>query len=451
MVKYEEYLHIIEGVGKVFNFSIYIDAKTSNYRFISTNEYVDKVNACENAFEFLRANVEYSVAEKYKAKLLEWFDASSVLKDLKEHGTISMDFYSDMAGEWFKGIFLVGDYDENGEIAHIIYGCQNINATKQVEIKNQKEILDKYNLLKSVSDIYYSMHEIDLVHNTVTAYKSEGDVGRIVNQENDADLMMKNVISATTKPQYASEALEFTDLITLPERLKNKKAISAEFEGNNLGWFTATFITVETDDEQRPTKVIFTTNSIDEIKRKEENLIQQSTTDELTGAYNRRAYEDAIAKLMQDGMKDDFVFISIDVNGLTSVNDTIGHSAGDELIKGAGICLSRTIGKYGKVYRTGGDEFIVLANASDERLANAMDALKLTTDRWTGNQVEHLSMSYGTVTRSEALDMDIQDIALLADKRMYEAKNQYYKEQGVDRKGQRAAHIVLCALYTKIL
>lgn len=447
----EEYLHIIEGVGKVFNFSIYIDANTEKYRFISTNEYVNKVQACENAFEFLRANVEYSVGEAYKKELLEWFDCATIRKELKEHGTVSKDFYSEMTDAWFKGIFLVGDYDEDGEIAHIIYGCQDIDDTKKKEIESQKEILEQYHLLKSVSDIYYSMHEIDLVHNSVTAYKSEADVDRIVKQEAGAELMMRRVMSANTKPQYVKRALEFTDLTTLPERLKNKKAISDEFEGNNLGWFTTTFITVKTDDEGRPTKVIFTTNSIDEIKRKEENLIQQSTTDELTGAYNRRAYEDAIAGMAQEGIAEDFVYISVDVNGLKVVNDSIGHSAGDELIQGAYACLVRTFGTYGKVYRTGGDEFIVLANVSEDRLTGVRESLLLTTERWSGDLVDSLSMSFGLVTRSEATDMDIRDIAILADKRMYEAKNLYYKKQGVDRRGQRDAHTALCALYTKIL
>lgn len=447
----DEYLHIIEGVGKVFNFSIYIDAETEKFRVLSSNEYVDKAGMCENAFEYLRANVDYSVGEEYKSDLKKWFDKTVILKELKEQGTISRDFYSSLADEWFKGIFMVGDYDANGEIAHIIYGCQNINETKKAEIESKKEILDKYNLLKSVSDIYYSLHEIDLVHNSVTAYKSQGYVNEIVNYSNGADQMMKNVMNTVTKSQYINAALEFTDLTTLPERLKNKKVISAEFEGNSIGWFTAQFITVEKDEEGNVTKVIFTTNSIDDIKRKEEDLIYQSNTDELTGAYNRRAYEEAVTELEQSGLRKDFVYISVDVNGLKAVNDTIGHKAGDELIQGAYACLAGTVGAYGKVFRTGGDEFIVLAGACREKLTNVLEELNSVTERWSGSLVDSLAMSYGYVTGEEAGDMSIHDIALLADKRMYEDKNAYYRKKGIDRRGQRDAHTALCALYTKIL
>lgn len=447
----EEYLRIIEGVGKVFNFSIYIDAKTQKYRIISSNEYVDKVQKCENAFEFLKANVEDSVASEFKTEMKEWFTPSTVLQTLKEHGTFSKDFYSDAAGEWFKGIFMVSDYDENGEISHIIYGCQNINDTKKVEIENQKEILSQYKLLKSVSDIYYSLHEIDLIQNTTTTYKSQGEVGMIVNHNDGASQMMREVISAVTEPKYVNEALEFTDLLTLPERMKNKKIISSEFKGNNIGWFTASFISVEQDEMGRPIRVIFVTRNIDDMKRREENLIYKSNTDELTGAYNRRAYEEMVTAICEGGLKEDFVYISVDVNGLKVVNDTIGHNAGDELIIGAYSCLVRSIGPFGKVFRTGGDEFIVLANVKGKQLKTALEALDFATERWVGRLVDQLSLSYGCVTREENPDMTIQEIAILADNRMYEAKENHYRKQGVDRRGQKDAHIALCSLYTKIL
>lgn len=176
-----------------------------------------------------------------------------------------------------------------------------------------------------------------------------------------------------------------------------------------------------------------------------------SNTDELTGAYNRRAYEETVEKLIQNGIGNDFVYISVDVNGLKVVNDTIGHNAGDELIRGAYSCLIRTLGVYGKVFRTGGDEFIVLADIGSGRFNDAFEALDLAVERWEGNLVDTLSLSYGYVTRSEFPDMSIRNIAILADKRMYEAKNAYYRKKGFDRRGQRDAHSALCALYTKIL
>ncbi|MBR5705734.1 MAG: diguanylate cyclase, partial [Deltaproteobacteria bacterium] len=58
---------------------------------------------------------------------------------------------------------------------------------------------------------------------------------------------------------------------------------------------------------------------------------------------------------------EDLAVFSIDVNGLKTVNDSLGHDAGDELIRGAADCISAAFGQTGKCYRTGGDEFVVLA------------------------------------------------------------------------------------------
>lgn len=45
---------------------------------------------------------------------------------------------------------------------------------------------------------------------------------------------------------------------------------------------------------------------------------------------------------------------------MKKINDTYGHSAGDKLLRLAGICIDYSFGKYGKVYRYGGDKFIAL-------------------------------------------------------------------------------------------
>ena len=67
-------------------------------------------------------------------------------------------------------------------------------------------------------------------------------------------------------------------------------------------------------------------------------------------------YEEDILEYSAAPLSENFVYASIDVNGLKIVNDEIGHAAGDELIKGAADCMTKAFGSYGKVYRTGGDE-----------------------------------------------------------------------------------------------
>ena len=54
---------------------------------------------------------------------------------------------------------------------------------------------------------------------------------------------------------------------------------------------------------------------------------------------------------MGEPIPKDLVFVSIDVNGLKKVNDSMGHQAGDELLIGAAACMKKCFGRWGKVYR----------------------------------------------------------------------------------------------------
>lgn len=136
----EEYLKIIEAIGKVFNFSIFIDVNDMSYRMISTNEYVEMVPKDPDAFKFLKNNVTLSVAESFRADLYEWLDKDKILASIEEHGTATMEFYSESAHRWFEGIFLIGDRNEDGSIAHIVYGCMDTTEAKLQNLAQQKKI-----------------------------------------------------------------------------------------------------------------------------------------------------------------------------------------------------------------------------------------------------------------------------------------------------------------------
>lgn len=230
--------------------------------------------------------------------------------------------------------------------------------------------------------------------------------------------------------------------------MRGKKIISAEFVGKDLGWFRASFIAIQTDINEKPTKVIFTIQSIDDEKRKEERLIFTSHTDQLTGCYNRRAYEKDIAEL---SLQTEFIYMSMDVNGLKIVNDGLGHAAGDELLQGASSCMKECFDDYGKVYRSGGDEFIAILFTDRDRFGQIKDRFEETVQNWSGKWIESLTISSGYVSSKEQIWFSIKEMAKAADERMYEKKAMFYRKNGVDRRGQPAAYLAICKLYSKIL
>ena len=136
----EEYLKIIEAIGKIFNFSMFIDVTDMSYRMISTNEYVEMVPKDPDAIKFLKNNVSSSVAGSFREGLNEWLDKEKILAAINEHGTTSMEFYSESAHRWYEGIFMVGDRNDDGSLAHIVYGCQDTTEAKLQNLAQQKKI-----------------------------------------------------------------------------------------------------------------------------------------------------------------------------------------------------------------------------------------------------------------------------------------------------------------------
>ena len=260
-------------------------------------------------------------------------------------------------------------------------------------------------IIHSLAEIYYSMHLIDLTKDVVVEYYARDKVKEYVNQVENAREQMFSVMANTVVPEYKEKALGFTDLFTVAQRMKGKRIISQEFVGKTIGWFRAYFIAVEVDKKEKPEKVFFVTQIIDKEKQKEEDLIQKSNTDELTGLYNRRAYKEELIRLHTKKIEDDFVFISLDVNGLKEINDNFGHVAGDELLKGASRCIMASVGKYGKIYRTGGDEFVAMIVADEKTLANIQNDLQNFMRSWKGESVNFLwdFDKKGSITRYNSM------------------------------------------------
>lgn len=334
------------------------------------------------------------------------------------------------------------------------YDVDEVVRKEQEQMIKLQEALDAkneyYSTLGSLGDIFYSMHVIDLLKDTSVEFNAKNEVKEIANHKDGAHMMMTDVMSAVSSEEYKENALEFTDLSTLADRMRNKKIISKQFVGKRIGWFLASFITMEVDEEGRPTKVIFATRSIDEEKKQEEMLIRKSQTDELTGLLNRRAYEEDIYE-HNDIPEERFVYVSLDVNGLKVVNDTNGHMAGDELIIGACQCMKKSLGSYGKLYRVGGDEFVAILFCEIEKVKEVLADFDMTIAAWSGELVDSLSISYGWVSKEEKPELSVRQLGAIAEQRMYESKDAHYMKTGVDRKGQQAAHKALCELYTKIL
>ena len=168
------------------------------------------------------------------------------------------------------------------------------------------------------------------------------------------------------------------------------------------------------------------------MKFQADELEKVVNTDALTGAYNRFYFDKAMEHFnnQMEIQNTQYCIVFCDINGLKKVNDEHGHKAGDSLICGAVELIDSVCRETDLLFRLGGDEIVIfcpettnetgciLIRRIEERLKSS--AVKILED------VEHIvSLSFGVADSSEGKGDDLVE---LADKRMFEKKNEYYKE-----------------------
>ncbi len=156
-------------------------------------------------------------------------------------------------------------------------------------------------------------------------------------------------------------------------------------------------------------------------KRVEEKLRYLSAHDPLTNLFNRLFFEEEMARLAK-GRHFPISVVVADVDGLKSVNDRLGHAAGDELLRQAADLLRGSFRPGDVVARIGGDEFgILLPGASAEAGESVVARVRRSEDAQglrTNFPRVHFSLGLATADEGESLAESLR----LADSRMYRDK-----------------------------
>lgn len=176
------------------------------------------------------------------------------------------------------------------------------------------------------------------------------------------------------------------------------------------------------------------------------NLSWQAAHDALTGLYNRREFEHRLEKILQSRAENPnirYALLFVDLDQFKLINDTHGHSAGDELLKQLAQLLSDQLDTEDILARLGGDEFGVLieiprgetARQKAQRLLSAIDDNRF---RWQEIQFS-VTASIGLVLLDEnastlAEAMQMVDIACYLAKEKGRNRIQIYGEDDAELK-----------------
>lgn len=229
-----------------------------------------------------------------------------------------------------------------------------------------------------------------------------------------------------------------TDVDIRKDRENAENAMKADMELLKTGKGTDYIIEINTDGIQefmevikRPvrddngniTGIIGLINNVTEQELLKRQLEEKALMDELTGVGNRHGFEHYI-QTQQIGEMLPVCIISADCNELKNINDTYGHLVGDEYIRMASLLIRTVLPANSRIFRTGGDEFIIMIPFADNDTAQEHIRRLKNEEKLFIMKEKPISISYGA-SCMEKPDDNIYKHIEIADQRMYDSKRRY--------------------------
>ena len=327
--------------------------------------------------------------------------------------------------------------DEEGKAARAVGSYRNI--TKELEAacgSNQEDYLllqaEKQRYLMLISGLtseYTNVFFANPKEDTFTAFR--------LNEQSEliSVLNLEQIKSYRELVELYVDKCVYAEDQYLWDCLQNPKELYRRLE--TLGYFNINYRTFNNDKvsycqikvagRSDSNEIVIGIRDIDDEYRRQQMLERESTSDALTGLLNRRGFERGVKQELASKGHRYIAFLFLDLDHFKNVNDSFGHAKGDEAIQAAAKTLKEVFRSSDYIGRYGGDEFCVfLPDIPLETLRERLDrCLKELTATYTeGETSVQVTTSIGVVHREGDTLIELDRLSSMADKALYEAKEQ---------------------------
>ncbi len=201
-------------------------------------------------------------------------------------------------------------------------------------------------------------------------------------------------------------------------------------------WISITARCLRDPVTNNPQEYVLVMRDIAERKVLEEKLSALAMTDDLTGLWNRRAFDQALRREWKRTAREEsqLSLLLLDLDHFKPLNDQYGHPLGDECLAAVASAVSDTVRATDVVCRWGGDEVAIILPATDsvgavrtaEKVRSAVEVLRFRPSKNPSESV-FVTASIGVATAMPQPDGTItapHDLLLAADKALYKAKRE---------------------------
>ena len=310
---------------------------------------------------------------------------------------------------------------------------QTIIKNTEDSLAQEKKQQEQTERISAINEIYANMYEVDMITMSISVlkYVSFAFKEKVEKNDTDAQTLIKQGLLISVDEPFLDAALEFADLSTLNDRLRDTDIITLEIRTKFKTWSRCRIIVSCRDKEGNVTKFLWLAEDIDKEVRARERLHEIAFTDALTGLGNKSAYDEATRpfdEAIAAGSGEDlsFAILMIDLNFLKKVNDTYGHENGNIYLVNCGNMVRKIYGESNS-YRFGGDEFVVVLSGKKARESESLTSefkaeIKRLQEDPTLKPWEKVSAAVGISHFDPATDISVEEVFKRADQNMYEDK-----------------------------